>query len=69
MGDNITVAQSAFLQGTAPDAVILTVSPEDDISYIFRTINHIEAYVNTKVVAVVIVNDVNSFCLTLGKRA
>lgn len=52
-GTDITVAQTAFLHGTAPDAVILTISPEDDIEYILRTVNHIEAYVNTKVISIV----------------
>lgn len=54
IGEDLTVAQNAFLHGMAPDGVILSTSPEDDIEYIVRTVNHIESYVNTKVIGIVI---------------
>lgn len=43
-----------FLHGTSPDAVILCVNIDDDMDYIKRTINYIEAYVDTKIIALVI---------------
>lgn len=55
----ISIAQTAFLHGTAPDAVILCVNMDDDIDYIERTIKHIEAYVETTVLALVVYPFVN----------
>ena len=56
----ISIAQTAFLHGLTPDAVILCINMDDDISYIERTISHIEAYVNTKVVCIVVYPFVNN---------
>lgn len=52
IANDITVEQMAFLHGVSPDAVVLMVSPEDGLEYICRTIQSIEAYVNTKVIAI-----------------
>ena len=55
----ISIAQTAFLHGIAPDAIILCVNMDDDIDYIRRTIKHIEAYVDTRVIAIVVYPYIN----------
>jgi uncharacterized NAD-dependent epimerase/dehydratase family protein len=47
-----TLMQIAFLFGVCSDAVILCVSADDEISYIQRTIQFIEAAIDTKVIAI-----------------
>lgn len=44
----------AFLQGIKPDYAIVTVSIEDSIEYIQRTINFLESLTETKVLALVL---------------
>lgn len=49
-----TIPQYDFLLGTQPDCVVMCVNPFDDIPYIMRTKNFIEASVDCKVVALVV---------------
>ncbi|MCL2050246.1 MAG: DUF1611 domain-containing protein [Lachnospiraceae bacterium] len=44
--------QQAFLCATLPDAIVLTVSPHDDIEYIKRTINYLESVAECKVISI-----------------
>ncbi|MGQ8872608.1 S8 family serine peptidase [Paenibacillus sp. TSA_86.1] len=44
--------QHDFLLGSEPDAIILCVNPNDDLTYINRTINYLENYIETKVIAI-----------------
>lgn len=48
------IKQIDFLLGTMPDAVLLCVNSFDDMDYIQRTINAIEALIDSKVIALVI---------------
>ena len=43
--------QHAFLCGTAPDAIVLMVSPHDSVEYISNTIRYVEAVSEGKVIA------------------
>lgn len=49
-----TLMQTAFLYGILPDAVVLCVSADDELDYIQRTVEFIEAAVDTKVIAICI---------------
>lgn len=49
-----TFAQSEFLLGTLPDAVILCVNSYDEIDYVRRTIQYIESCADSKVIALVV---------------
>lgn len=53
--------QNNFLLGAEPDAVILCVNPYDTLDYIQRTINYLNGYINTKVVAISIYPKSNYF--------
>ncbi|WP_219845157.1 DUF1611 domain-containing protein, partial [Paenibacillus sp. MYb63] len=44
--------QHDFLLGSEPDAIILCVNPNDNLTYINRTINYLENYIETKVIAI-----------------
>lgn len=46
--------QNSFLLGTLPDAVVLCVNPYDDVEYIQRSIQYIEATAMSKVFALVV---------------
>lgn len=48
------IPQYNFLLGTQPEAVVLCINPYDDIDYIKRTINFIEASVCCKVLGLVV---------------
>lgn len=48
------VPQIEFLMGTQPDAVVLCINPYDEIHYLRRTVNFIEASVDSKVIALVV---------------
>lgn len=50
----ISIAQTGFLHGLSPDAVILCVNLDDEIDYIKRTVSHIESYANTKIICIVV---------------
>lgn len=50
----ILLGQISFLYGTLPDAVILCVSPDDELEYIRRTINFLESSTNCKVIAIAV---------------
>lgn len=45
------LAQHEFMLGTEPDAVILSINPYDECEYINNTINYLEGYIQTKVIA------------------
>lgn len=45
------MAQHEFLLGTEPDAIILCINPYDEVTYIKKTIDYLQSYINTKVVA------------------
>lgn len=45
------IAQYEFLLGTEPDAIILCINPYDEVPYIRKTIDFLQSYINTKVVA------------------
>ena len=51
---NYNIPQYHFLMGTQPDTIILCVNPFDELPYITRTIQFIEASVEVKVIALVI---------------
>ncbi len=46
--------QTAFMYGTLPDCVILCVSPDDEIEYIKRTMDFLEAAIQCKVIALAV---------------
>ena len=50
----IPILQHEYLIGTQPDAIVLVVNPFDDIDYITRTINYLEAVSESTVMAIVI---------------
>lgn len=50
----LAIEQHNFLLGTNPDGVILCVNEIDEMDYIIRTINYIEAVTSAKVIAIVI---------------
>jgi uncharacterized NAD-dependent epimerase/dehydratase family protein len=52
--DRITMAQTAFLYGTLPDAVLLCVCADDEYEYIERTINYIESASDGKVLGIIV---------------
>ena len=43
--------QHEFLLGTEPDAVILCINPHDEIDYIKRTVDYLQSFFNSKVIA------------------
>ncbi|MED3798672.1 S8 family serine peptidase [Lysinibacillus capsici] len=45
------ISQHEFLLGTEPDGIVLCINPNDDIEYIRRTIQYLESYIETKVIA------------------
>ncbi|PEF55817.1 hypothetical protein CON32_23520 [Bacillus cereus] len=45
------ISQHEFLLGTEPDGIILCINPNDDLEYIKRTIQYLESYIETKVIA------------------
>ena len=49
-----SLPQMDFLMGTQPDACILCINPFDDMDYIKRTVNFLEASVDCKVIAIVV---------------
>lgn len=46
------IMQHDFLIGTEPDAIILCINPNDEISFIKRTINYLESFIETKVIGI-----------------
>lgn len=49
--DSLPVFQQDLLLGTLPDACLLCINYDDDISYIKRTVQYIESLCETKVIA------------------
>lgn len=45
--------QQSFLQAVAPDAIVLCINPDDDVSYIDECIKYCESVTNSKVIAIV----------------
>ena len=43
-----------YLIGTQPEAIVLTINPFDDFTYVKRTIAFLESAVDAKVIAVVV---------------
>lgn len=62
--------QYDFLMGTQPEAIVLTINPFDELSYVKRTIMFLESSVDAKVVAIVIypVNYINDWTGFYGKK-
>lgn len=52
--DDFAIYQNAFILGTLPDFVILCVNPHDDVEYVERTINYINAIDEGNVEALVV---------------
>lgn len=52
--DNFAIYQYAFMLGTSPDYIVLCVNPHDDMEYVDRTINYLNAVNNGKVESIVI---------------
>lgn len=50
----MTLAQTAYLFATLPDAVLLCVCPDDEIDYIDRTIKYIESSSKSKVIGLIV---------------
>lgn len=64
------INQYHFLMGTQPDVVILCINPYDDIDYIERTINFIEAASQSEVIGIVVFPmDIKSeYLFSLGRK-
>jgi len=52
--DNFAIYQYAFMLGTSPDYIVLCVNPHDDMEYVDRTINYLNAVNNGKVESIVV---------------